>query len=140
MARALLRRNKVMLLDEATASVDYETDEMISNTIRSEFSDSTLLVIAHRLRTIIDFNKVLLLDAGRVVEFDSPLNLINDETSRFHALCRATGRTEFKLLKKMASGKTRATHKPRKVVRRPSMKGVGSSGRKSSGSVKPTTT
>lgn len=123
MARALLRRNKVIILDEATASVDYETDEMITNTIRTEFADSTLLVIAHRLRTIIDFNKVLVLDAGNVLEFDTPLNLLNNEASRFHALCRASGKTEYKILKKMASGRARVTNKPRKVIRRSSTKG-----------------
>ncbi|KAM0789106.1 hypothetical protein ACM66B_003161 [Microbotryomycetes sp. NB124-2] len=122
MARALLKRNKVMLLDEATASVDYKTDEMISNTIREEFKDSTLLVIAHRLRSIVDFDKVLLLDAGKIIEFDSPAKLLEDPASRFYALCRATGKSEFKILKKMAEGKKKVTHKPRKV-RRTSTKG-----------------
>lgn len=120
MARALLRRTKIQLMDEATASVDYATDELITAALRQEFSDSTLLVIAHRLRTIIDFDKVLVLDAGRIVEYDKPLTLLENPSSRFYALCRATGKTEFRILKKMAEGKTRATHKPRKIVRRPS--------------------
>ncbi|KAK4052550.1 hypothetical protein OIO90_004318 [Microbotryomycetes sp. JL221] len=117
MARALLKRNKFMLLDEATASVDYKTDELISNTIREEFKDSTLLVIAHRLRSIIDFDKVLLLDKGQVIEFESPAKLLEDPTSRFYALCRATGKSEFKVLKKMAEGRKKVTMKPRKLRR-----------------------
>lgn len=80
------------------------TDEAISETIR-ELTDSTLLVIAHRLRTIAWFDKVLLLDQGRLIEFDSPANLIKDPTSRFHSLCRATGKGEFKVLKRMAEKK-----------------------------------
>ncbi|GAA6039699.1 hypothetical protein JCM8097_001359 [Rhodosporidiobolus ruineniae] len=118
MARALLRRNKILLLDEATASTDHETDELITQTIRSEFADSTLLVIAHRLRTIIDFDKVLLLDKGKLIEFDSPAKLIEDPNSRFHALCRAAGKKELAILRKMSKGKARVTHKPRKLVRR----------------------
>ncbi|SCV71041.1 BQ2448_3803 [Microbotryum intermedium] len=115
MARALLKRNKILLLDEATASVDYKTDELITQTISEEFNDSTLLVIAHRLRTVIGFNKILLLDAGKILEYDSPSKLLADSTSRFHALCRATGRSEFRILKKMAEGKIAASHKNIKV-------------------------
>ncbi|GAA6024648.1 hypothetical protein JCM8202_000420 [Rhodotorula sphaerocarpa] len=122
MARALLKRNRVLLLDEATASTDHETDELITQTIRSEFSDSTLLVIAHRLRTIIDFDKVLLLDKGRLIEYESPAKLLEDPASRFYALCRATGKREFAILKKMSKGKSRVTHMPRKLVRRASSK------------------
>ncbi|KPV72284.1 uncharacterized protein RHOBADRAFT_39718 [Rhodotorula graminis WP1] len=119
MARALLKRNKVLLLDEATASTDSQTDELITQTIREEFADSTLLVIAHRLRTIIDFTRVLVLDRGEIVEFDSPAKLLDDPSSRFYALCRASGRREFTILKKMAQGRARVTHRPRKIVRRP---------------------
>ncbi|GAA6040411.1 hypothetical protein NBRC10512_001368 [Rhodotorula toruloides] len=122
MARALLKRNKILLLDEATASTDHETDELITQTIREEFADATLLVIAHRLRTIIDFDKILLLDKGKLIEFESPAKLLEDPTSRFYALCRATGRKEFAILKKMSKGKARVTHRPRKLVRRSTAK------------------
>ncbi|GAA6061872.1 hypothetical protein JCM10212_000513 [Sporobolomyces blumeae] len=122
MARALLRSSRIILLDEATASTDHETDELITQTIRTEFSDSTLLVIAHRLRTIVDFDKVMVLDKGRLVEFDSPATLLQDPTSQFHALCRAGGKNEFRILEKMANRKTRVTHKPRKLVRRSTSK------------------
>ncbi|GAA5895239.1 hypothetical protein JCM6882_006625 [Rhodosporidiobolus microsporus] len=118
MARALLRRSKVLLLDEATASTDHETDELITQTIRNEFANSTLLVIAHRLRTVIDFDRILLLDKGRLIEYESPAKLLENPSSRFYALCRAAGKKEFAILKKMSMGKARVTHKPRKLVRR----------------------
>ncbi|KAG8216833.1 P-loop containing nucleoside triphosphate hydrolase protein [Butyriboletus roseoflavus] len=102
MARAILKRSKVLVMDEATASVDYATDELISKTIRHEFDSSTILTIAHRLRTVIDYDRVLLLDEGRIVEFDRPATLLADSNSRFHSLCKATGRNEFSVLKKLA--------------------------------------
>lgn len=102
MARAILRRNKVLFMDEATASIDYETDELISTTIRAEFSDSTILTIAHRIHTIIDFDKVLVMHRGAIAEYASPAELLRDSKSRFYALCRATGRSEFRHLKQMA--------------------------------------
>ncbi|GAA5861561.1 hypothetical protein JCM8547_008073 [Rhodosporidiobolus lusitaniae] len=114
MARALLRRNKILLLDEATASTDHTTDELITQAIRSEFADCTMMVIAHRLRSVIDFDKILLLDAGKLIEFESPSKLLEDPNSRFHALCRAAGKKEFSILRRMASGKARVTHRPRK--------------------------
>ncbi|KAF9234929.1 hypothetical protein BU15DRAFT_78554 [Melanogaster broomeanus] len=102
MARAILKRSKVLVMDEATASVDYATDELISKTIRMEFASSTILTIAHRLRTVIDYDRVMLLDEGRIVEFDRPAALLADHNSRFHGLCKATGKEEFTVLKKMA--------------------------------------
>jgi len=102
MARAILRRSKVLVMDEATASVDYATDELISKTIRQEFAESTILTIAHRLRTVIDYNRVMILEEGRIVEFDSPAVLLADSSSRFHSLCKATGKEEFNMLKKLA--------------------------------------
>ncbi|KAH8822793.1 P-loop containing nucleoside triphosphate hydrolase protein [Flagelloscypha sp. PMI_526] len=102
MARAVLRRSKILIMDEATASVDYATDELISQTIRQEFKNSTILTIAHRLRTIIDYDRVMLLDQGRIVEFDKPAVLLQNQSSQFYALCRATGQKEFSSLKKMA--------------------------------------
>lgn len=102
MARAILKRSKVLVMDEATASVDYATDELISQTIRHEFAESTILTIAHRLRTVIDYNRVMLLEEGRIVEFDSPTVLLSDPSSKFYSLCKATGRNEFAVLKRMA--------------------------------------
>ncbi|KAJ7190424.1 multidrug resistance-associated ABC transporter [Mycena pura] len=102
MARAILRRSRILVMDEATASVDYATDELIGNTIRHQFKDSTILTIAHRLRTVIDYDKVMLLDQGRIAEFDKPSVLLSDPSSKFHSLCKSTGGKEFAMLKKMA--------------------------------------
>ncbi|KAI8320345.1 hypothetical protein GQ54DRAFT_298726 [Martensiomyces pterosporus] len=101
LARALVRRSKLVIMDEATASVDFATDECMQRTIRgSEFSDSTILCIAHRLRTIIDYDRVLVLDQGKVVEFDTPGRLIRHEGSYFRWLCERSG--EFEALQSMA--------------------------------------
>ncbi|KAF8583290.1 P-loop containing nucleoside triphosphate hydrolase protein [Ramaria rubella] len=102
MARAILKRAKVLVMDEATASVDYATDELIGKTIRQEFAESTIVTIAHRLRTVVDYNRVMLLDEGRIVELDSPTVLLSDPNSRFYSLCKATGKTEFAALKRIA--------------------------------------
>ncbi|KAL5532471.1 hypothetical protein ACEPAF_6041 [Sanghuangporus sanghuang] len=91
MARALLRRSAVVILDEATSSIDFATDAKIQRTIREEFSDSLLLTIAHRLRTVIDYDRLLVLDAGRVVEFDTPYNLIRKEGGIFRGMCMKSG-------------------------------------------------
>ena len=91
MARALLRKTRVLILDEATASIDLETDSLIQKTIRSEFADCTVLTIAHRLHTILDSSRVLVLDSGRVAEFDTPQNLLQDSNSVFHSLAKDAG-------------------------------------------------
>ncbi|KAF9404553.1 hypothetical protein BGZ94_004106 [Podila epigama] len=91
MARALLRQSKVIIMDEATASVDFATDERIQMTIRNELGDSTLITVAHRLRTIMDYDRVLVLEQGRVMEFDSPINLITNPTSRFRDMVEKSG-------------------------------------------------
>ena len=72
LARALVQKSKVIIMDEATANVDFKTDRLIQEVIRHKFKDSTVLTIAHRLNTIMDYDKVLVLDGGRVVEFDKP--------------------------------------------------------------------
>ena len=91
LARALLRNTKILILDEATAAVDLETDALIQTTIRKEFADCTVLTIAHRLHTIMDSDRVLVLDAGRVAEFDSTNNLLNNERSIFYSLAKDAG-------------------------------------------------
>ena len=75
-ARSLLRKPKILVMDEATASIDNATDATIQEMIRNNFNDSTVLVIAHRLNTILDSNRVLVLDDGRIAEFDSPEKLL----------------------------------------------------------------
>ncbi|GME83639.1 unnamed protein product [Ambrosiozyma monospora] len=91
LARSLLKSPRVLMLDEATASIDYEADAMIQKTIREEFSSTTILTIAHRLKTIIDYDKILVLDAGKIKEFDHPYKLIVDKTSQFRDMCMDTG-------------------------------------------------
>ncbi|EIW82695.1 multidrug resistance-associated ABC transporter [Coniophora puteana RWD-64-598 SS2] len=91
MARALLRRSSIIVLDEATSSIDFETDAKIQATIREEFTDSLLLTVAHRLRTIIDYDRLVVLDNGEIAEFDTPLNLIQKENGIFRTMCLKSG-------------------------------------------------
>ncbi|CAG8473230.1 8866_t:CDS:10 [Racocetra persica] len=107
LARALLRRSPVIVLDEATASVDVETDAKIQKTIRTEFNWATLLCIAHRLRTIIDYDRVLVLDRGKVAEFDTPYNLLQNKNSVFRHLCEESN--EFEYLMDLATKRMHAT-------------------------------
>ena len=86
LARALLQRNKIIILDEATANVDYRTDRLIQDVIRNRFKDSTVLTIAHCLNTIMDYDKVLVMDQGRVVEFDNPEVLLQNSNGYFSRL------------------------------------------------------
>ncbi|KAJ2705530.1 Transporter of the ATP-binding cassette (ABC) [Coemansia sp. IMI 203386] len=95
LARALVKRTKVIILDEATASVDFDTDARIQTTIRNEFADSTLLCIAHRLRTIVDYDKVLVLDQGKIVEYDTPYNLLSTPESQFNQMCLKSGEYDY---------------------------------------------
>uniref|UniRef100_A0AAY4DYG6 ATP-binding cassette, sub-family C (CFTR/MRP), member 3 n=1 Tax=Denticeps clupeoides TaxID=299321 RepID=A0AAY4DYG6_9TELE len=76
LARALLRKTRILILDEATAAIDLETDDLIQSTIRTQFEDCTVFTIAHRLNTIMDYTRVLVLDKGQIAEFDTPANLI----------------------------------------------------------------
>lgn len=100
LARSLLKRPKVILLDEATASIDYKSDSLIQQTIRDEFSGSTILTIAHRLRSIIDYDKILVMDAGKVVEYEDPYVLIANKDSLFYSMCENSG--ELDVLTKLA--------------------------------------
>jgi len=88
LARAVLRKTKVLVLDEATSAVDFETDELLQKTIRQEFKDCTILTIAHRLNTIMDSDRVIVLDAGRIVEFDTPQALLATPTSIFYSMAK----------------------------------------------------
>jgi ABC-type multidrug transport system fused ATPase/permease subunit len=91
MARALLRRSSIIVLDEATSSIDFATDAKIQATIREEFGDSLLLTVAHRLKTVIDYDRLIVLDKGQIAEFDTPYNLIKKEGGIFRNMCLKSG-------------------------------------------------
>jgi len=105
MARALLRRSKILVLDEATSSMDMETDRTMQRLIRSEFVSCTILTVAHRLRTIIDSDRVLVLSEGRLVELDSPATLLKQSDSVFASLVEELGRKEASALQAIAFDK-----------------------------------
>ncbi|KAI0035413.1 ABC transporter [Vararia minispora EC-137] len=90
LARALVKDSKVLILDEATASVDYETDRKIQETIANEFHDRTILCIAHRLRTIISYDRICVLDQGQIAEYDTPANLFAAD-GIFRSMCERSG-------------------------------------------------
>ena len=83
LARCLLQKKQVVMMDEATANVDYKTDQLIQETIRTKFRDRTVITVAHRLNTILDYDRVLVLDQGKVVEFDKPERLLEKEGGIF---------------------------------------------------------
>ncbi|CAF0716991.1 unnamed protein product, partial [Brachionus calyciflorus] len=91
LARALLRKTKILILDEATASVDHNTDELIQQTIRTQFSECTVLTIAHRLNTIMDYSRIIVLDNGQIIEFDTPKNLLSNSKSTFYSMAQHAG-------------------------------------------------
>jgi len=103
MARALLRNTKILLMDEATASVDLKTDTLIQKMVRKNFKDVTVLTIAHRLNTIMDSSRVLVLDKGKVAEYDQPKNLL-EQNGIFTGMVEATGSASAGYLRKIANG------------------------------------
>lgn len=94
LARAILRKNRILIIDEATANVDPRTDELIQKTIRDKFRECTVLTIAHRLNTIIDSDRILVLDAGRIHAYDEPYTLLQDQDGIFYKMVRQTGKQE----------------------------------------------
>ncbi|TKR66776.1 hypothetical protein L596_023017 [Steinernema carpocapsae] len=88
LTRAILRKSQVLVLDEATAAVDVNTDSLIQQTIRKEFAQSTVLTIAHRLNTIMDYDRIMVLEQGKVVEMDSPQNLLANKQSLFYSMAK----------------------------------------------------
>ncbi|KAI1282580.1 Multidrug resistance-associated protein 1 [Halotydeus destructor] len=90
LTRALMRNCKILVHDEATANVDHETDQLIQQTIKDQFKHCTVLTVAHRLNTIIDTDKVLAMEAGKVVEFDEPHQLLQKK-GLFYNMVMQTG-------------------------------------------------
>eukprot|EP00750_Incisomonas_marina_P032853 INCI9383.2.p1 GENE.INCI9383.2~~INCI9383.2.p1 ORF type:complete len:1011 (+),score=200.32 INCI9383.2:2704-5736(+) len=104
LARALLRHSKILILDEATASIDVATDELIQKTIKESFAQCTLLAIAHRLNTIIESDKILVLDFGQLKEFGTPKDLLDDPSSQFTSMVAETGSDNAEVLRRRANG------------------------------------
>lgn len=124
LARALLRKSRILILDEATAAVDFATgspfplspsdqgildsilplDLFIQNALRKSFPSTTLLVIAHRLNTVMDMDRMLVMDKGRVAEFDTPAHLVAKKKSILYSMVKANGKSAAKHLIKMAKG------------------------------------
>ena len=94
LARAIVSRPKIMILDEATSAVDKQTDALIQRSIREEFQDATLIVIAHRLSTIADFDRILVMDQGKVAEYDTPKILIEKDNGVFKGMVESSGEKE----------------------------------------------
>ncbi|XP_029155458.1 multidrug resistance-associated protein 4-like isoform X2 [Nylanderia fulva] len=102
LARAILQDNKIFVLDEATANVDPATDTLIQTTIRKKFKTCTVLTIAHRLNTIMDSDKVLIMDHGQMLEFDHPYVLLQNEKGHFSSMVQETGKLMAEQLKQTA--------------------------------------
>ncbi|XP_025834705.1 probable multidrug resistance-associated protein lethal(2)03659 isoform X2 [Agrilus planipennis] len=102
LARAIIRNNRILVLDEATANVDPQTDALIQHTIRKKFVDCTVLTIAHRLHTVMDSDKVLVMDAGSMVEFDHPHILLRNTKGFLYSMVQQTGRAMAETLMRIA--------------------------------------
>ncbi|XP_055361133.1 ATP-binding cassette sub-family C member 4-like isoform X3 [Betta splendens] len=113
LARAVLQKNRILIIDEATANVDPRTDSLIQQTIQDKFQECTVLTIAHRLNTIIDCDRILVLDAGSVQEYDEPYVLLQNRRGLFYQMVQQTGEAEaaslLRAAKQVHANKTRAT-------------------------------
>ncbi|XP_023240150.1 multidrug resistance-associated protein 4-like [Centruroides sculpturatus] len=105
LARTILRKNKILVMDEATSNIDKSTDSRIQKVIREKFKSCTVLTIAHRLHTVIDSDRVLVLDTGKLEEFDSPYALLKNVNGIFYNLVKNTGVASVNELYKIAKNK-----------------------------------
>ncbi|CAF1183386.1 unnamed protein product [Adineta steineri] len=103
LANSILKKSKILIIDEATANVGNITDELIQKAIRDKFKECTVLTIAHRLRTIIDSDRIMVLSNGMLVEFDSPQVLLSNTNSQFTLLVEQTGIAEAEYLRTLAN-------------------------------------
>jgi ABC-type multidrug transport system fused ATPase/permease subunit len=112
LARAILKKAKVLVVDECTANVDALTDAVVQRALRSVFVDSTVLTIAHRLKTLMSSDRIAVVDAGRIVEFDTPLQLLADDTSHFSELARHENlKVDVQALESEAGSKSKSRSK-----------------------------
>ncbi|XP_027413619.1 multidrug resistance-associated protein 4-like isoform X1 [Bos indicus x Bos taurus] len=102
LARAILRKNQILIIDEATAHVDPSTDELIQKKIREKFAQCTVLTIAHRLSTIIDSDRIMVLDSGRLEEYDEPYVLLQNRDSLFYKMVQQLGKAKAAALTETA--------------------------------------
>ncbi|XP_045472446.1 ATP-binding cassette sub-family C member 4-like [Harmonia axyridis] len=102
LARALIQQNKIIIMDEATANVDPYTDALIQKTIRTRFEECTLLTVAHRLQTVMDSDKMLVIRRGKVEEYDHPFVLLKNSEGFLYRLLKATGENTFRSLEQIA--------------------------------------
>ncbi|KAI8807295.1 P-loop containing nucleoside triphosphate hydrolase protein [Cladochytrium replicatum] len=109
LARAMLMRPKILLVDEATASVDIRSDTEIQKALREEFKSSTIITIAHRLATIIDYDRIIVMDQGQLAEIGTPSELLSIEDSKFSNLVAETGPANAAMLRQMAFGKAESS-------------------------------
>lgn len=116
LARAIIQNTNMLVLDEATANIDLETDNLIQQKLRTEFKKSTVILIAHRLATVIDADRILVMNKGEAKEFDHPYKLLvenpdidNTEITvsegHFAKMCRATGKETAQSLFEIAKSK-----------------------------------
>ncbi|XP_074845315.1 ATP-binding cassette sub-family C member 4 isoform X2 [Carettochelys insculpta] len=98
LARAILKKNRILIIDEATANVDPRTDELIQKTIREKFAQCTVLTIAHRLNTIIDSDKIMVLEAGRLKDYNEPYVLLQEKESLLYKMVQHLGKAEASAL------------------------------------------
>jgi len=103
----ILSKTQILVLDEATAAVDLQTDKLIQQTIKDNFKDLTVLTIAHRLNTIMEADKILVMDAGKVMEFAPPLVLLQRPDGYFTSLLKETGPDSYNKLKRIAEDKVK---------------------------------
>lgn len=103
LARAILRKDRILVLDEATANVDQQTDAFIQRTIRNHFANSTVLIVAHRLRTVMDSDRILVMVEGRIAEFDEPHILLGQPDGVLSQMVTATGHQEAESLRQIAT-------------------------------------
>ncbi|KAF8972820.1 Multidrug resistance-associated protein 6, partial [Haplosporangium bisporale] len=103
LARAVLRRSKIIVMDEATANVDLQSDRMIQKAIHSQFEGATVFTIAHRLNTVIgDYDRILVLDQGQIMEFGEPWELLQVEKGWLRGMVAGTGPENEAALTKVA--------------------------------------
>lgn len=112
LARAVLRKNKILIMDEPTAFLDTSTDQLIQKTIREHFAHCTVMTIEHRLHTILDGDRVLVMDAGRAVEFDYAHRLLQNGDGFLTKLLNETGTDHSRYLREIARKRYEKMSKP----------------------------